>query len=87
MAKGDIYVATETFATEVEGVSQVIHAGLTRVREGHSLLKAFPDYFAPVDTSVDYDVEQATAEPGVKRGEQQPVQEQQSHRGETEKRG
>lgn len=70
MAKDDVYVATDTFATEINGVPQVIHEGITRVRAGHELLKRFPDWFAPVDTGVDYDVEQATAAPGEKRGEQ-----------------
>jgi hypothetical protein len=65
--KSDIYVATESFSIPIDGVVQQIHKGLTRVREGHPLLKAAPDYFAPIDTSVHYEMEQATAAPGEKR--------------------
>lgn len=89
MAKSDIYVATETFATEINGTPQVIHEGVTRVREGHDLLKRFPDWFAPADTGVDFDVEQATAAPGEKRGEQaaQSQEAAKSQSSQSEKRG
>jgi hypothetical protein len=64
---GDIFVANETFTIELSGQPQVIHKGITRVRQGHELLKRAPQYFDPIDLSVQYDVEQATAEPGEKR--------------------
>lgn len=71
MAKSDepdIYVATETFSADVDGTPQVIQKGITRVRRGHPLLKGREDLFAPIDLHVDYEVEQATAAPGEKRG-------------------
>lgn len=67
--QGDvIYVATETFACEVDGSPVIVHAGETRVREGHSLLDTYRQSFKPADSGVHFDVEQATAAPGEKRG-------------------
>lgn len=40
---GRIYVATETFSSAY--VAEVIHKGVTRVREGHVLLEMHPDSF------------------------------------------
>ncbi len=64
----DIYVATETFSADIGGSPQMIYKGITRVRAGHPLLKGREALFAPVENSVDYEVEQATAAPGEKRG-------------------
>jgi hypothetical protein len=64
-----VYVATETFVCEVEGAVHTITKGRTRVRAGHPVYVANPQYFEPVDAGVQYDVEQATADPGSKRGE------------------
>lgn len=64
---GVVYVALETFSAEIDGSPQMVYKGQTRVREGHPLLKGREALFAPVELSVDYDVEQATAEPGEKR--------------------
>ena len=63
-----IYVAKESFHCQIDGVDYAVRGGITRVRAGHALLKANPDYFEPVSSAVDYDVEQATAAPGEKRG-------------------
>lgn len=62
---GQIYVAKQTFTTEVDGTPVTVHAGITRVREGHALLKGRSELFEPI--LVQYDVEQATAKPGEKR--------------------
>lgn len=62
-----MFIATESFATEVDGVQQSIVAGTTRVWEGHELLKRFPDWFKPI--TAHFGVEQATAAPGEARGE------------------
>jgi len=64
MADG-IYIATNSFATHVDGKRVMVRKGVTRVREGHPLLKDNPDRFKPID--VQYDVEQATKAPGEKR--------------------
>jgi hypothetical protein len=39
-----------------------------KVRAGHPMLRTQGENFEPVDTTVHYDVEQATAAPGEKRG-------------------
>ena len=62
---GQVYEATETFQTTVDGTPVLVRKGLTRVRAGHSLVDSYPDYFQPI--SVDFDVERATAAPGEKR--------------------
>ena len=63
----EILVAKESFASEVDGELYTVNAGVTRVHGDHPLAKANPDFFEPVDQSVSYDVEQATASPGEKR--------------------
>lgn len=64
-----VWVARETFVCSLDGVQEVVHAGVTRVREGHRMLEAYRSYFEPVDTGVHYEVEQATSGPGEKRGD------------------
>jgi hypothetical protein len=67
---GQVYIATETGVTAaIDGVEYTFQKGVTRVREGHPLLRACPNCFAPDAESVTYDVEQATAAPGQKRGD------------------
>jgi hypothetical protein len=59
-----IFVATMSFDSEAGPAI----AGVTRVREGHKLLKLYPDWFEPLDASPAYqDVEAATAAPGETR--------------------
>lgn len=69
MARGKpedgIFVAKESFTTEVDGVPTIIRAGLDRVRAGHPLLEGREHLFEPL--TVQYDVEQATAAPGERR--------------------
>lgn len=66
---GRVFVARETFSwTDADGVPLIAHAGQTRVREGHPLLAGREHLFDPVEGQVHYDVEQATAAPGEKRG-------------------
>lgn len=63
-----IWVARESFNTNLKDGTQVtVVAGRTRVREGHELLKGREMMFEPL--VVDYEIEQATAAPGEKRGE------------------
>lgn len=64
--EGRLYVATESFTTEIDGQPVTIRQGVDRVREGHRLMQGREHLFelAPVD----YDVEQMTAAPGERRG-------------------
>ena len=66
MASSDIYIANETFATELDGQSIIVQKDVTRVRAGHPLLKGKKDLFTLL--TVQFDVEQATAKPGEQRG-------------------
>ncbi len=66
--KGDVYVANESGSAEVDGETLTFTKGVTRVRVGHPLLKGREHLFDPIEMTVHYDVEQATAAPGEKRG-------------------
>jgi hypothetical protein len=66
--KGAVYVATESGSANVNGEEILFTKGVTRVRQGHPLLKGRAQYFAKVDDSVHYEWESATAAPGEKRG-------------------
>jgi hypothetical protein len=62
--QASIYVATMSFASE----SGDAIAGVTRIREGHKLLKMYPDWFEPLEgLPVSDEVEAATAAPGESR--------------------
>lgn len=63
----EFYVATQSGVTEIKGESYTYMKDVTRVRAGHPLLEAAPDYFKPVDDHIHHDVEAATAKPGEKR--------------------
>jgi hypothetical protein len=68
-AEGDVFVATESFSTDIDGVPTAVHKGVTRVRAGHELVERYPEFFERADDSPTYEVEQATKAPGEKRGE------------------
>lgn len=57
----DVYVARESFVTDLDGERITVRKGKTRVREGHPLLRGREHLFKPVD--VQYDVETARQEP------------------------
>jgi hypothetical protein len=65
----DVYVPKDTIVVyDEEGVSHVLKRGRSRLRAGHPFLEqAGLDNFELLP--VDYDVEQATAHPGEKRGD------------------
>lgn len=63
----DILIAVESGIAHVGGEECVVRRGITRARRGHPLVAATPNWWKPID--VHYDVEQATAAPGEKRGE------------------
>lgn len=65
----DIFVARETFVCALNGEQITVQAGVTRVRAGHPLVETYANYFEPADTDLHFDVEQATAAPGEKRGQ------------------
>ncbi|HEX7100002.1 MAG TPA: hypothetical protein VF377_12255 [Acidimicrobiia bacterium] len=65
-AAPEIYVARSTGVIKIDGKVVTYTAGQTRVRAGHPLLKAVPAKFKPLD--LHYDLEDATATPGRKRG-------------------
>jgi len=69
--RGGVYVATTSGSAEIKGQVYPFTKDVTRVREGHALLKLFAgtDTFKPVGDDVHYDVEKATRAPGEKRGE------------------
>jgi hypothetical protein len=53
MAQGDIWVATEAAQVTVGGQEMALIPGQTTVREGHPVLKQFPDWFKPFEPSYD----------------------------------
>jgi hypothetical protein len=65
-ANGEIFVAKQSFTTELDGVPISVYGGQTRVRAGHPLLQGREALFEPL--KVHYDVEAATAAPGETRG-------------------
>lgn len=65
---GRVYVARESGSAEVDGESLAFVKGVTRVREGHPLLKGREGLFELADERVHYEVEAASAAPGEKRG-------------------
>lgn len=66
---GRVFVARESGSAEVDGEQYSFVKGVTRVREGHPLLKGREHVFSPVDEVVHYEWESATAAPGEKRGD------------------
>jgi hypothetical protein len=61
-----MYVARESFYAVVNGERTMIHGGIDLVAAGHPILKRYPGMFVPAP--VRFDVEQATAAPGERRG-------------------
>lgn len=62
-AGGALYVARESFSTEHEGAPVAIVKGVTRVREGHPILKGREDFFELIEPHFE------VAAPGEPRGE------------------
>ena len=65
--QGRVFVPREDFTTEIDGQPVTFKRGLTRVREGHPAILGREGLFE--EMIVDYDIEQATANPGERRGE------------------
>ena len=67
-AKPNYYRAKEGFGAMVDGELVHVAAGEI-VSQGHPIMKRREDHFEPVENFGRFDVEQATAAPGEKRGE------------------
>jgi hypothetical protein len=67
MMKIDLYEARESFVTMLDGEQVAVSRG-DLVRKGHPLLKGRDELFRPAEGYIRFDVEQATAAPGEKRG-------------------
>lgn len=71
MARGksepQVYVAKESGSAEVDGDVITFVKGQTRIRAGHAILKQLPNFFEPADEHLNYEVEDASAGPDVKR--------------------
>lgn len=65
--KVDLYVANQSAATVVDGEEVWVKQG-DLVRAGHPILEDRDWLFDPAEGYVRFDVEQAEAKPGVKRG-------------------
>ena len=65
---GQIYVAKTSGVASVKDYGEIVFtAGVTRIREGHPILKQIGHYFEPL--TIQYDLEDTSAAPGEKRGE------------------
>jgi hypothetical protein len=64
MAAAKLVVARESFSTTVDGREVLVNAG-TRVHATHSLAKAHPQLFGPVEPEAD--LEQPTAKRSTRR--------------------
>jgi len=69
---GAIWVAKDSGIASVPGYGEITFiAGVTRIREGHPILKQIGHYFEPL--TIQYDLEDTSAAPGDKRGEPEPA--------------
>ena len=68
--RAEIFRAKSGFSYDDENGSPVTVNRGDLVRRGHPVLKGRDELFEPVDNKVRFDVEEATAEPGAKRGPQ-----------------
>lgn len=58
-----MYVAAESGACELDGGIIIVHRDVTRVDEGHALIKKYPELFKPLEAH--YRVETARQEEKV----------------------
>lgn len=64
----DVMVAIQSGSAEIDGVEVSFERDRTRVARGSALAKAQPHAFAQADEGLAFEIEQATAAPGEKRG-------------------
>jgi hypothetical protein len=67
--KSDYYRCKESFVAVHDGDQISVPAGEI-VRAGHPIMKRREELFEPIESFGRFDVEQATAAPGEKRGEE-----------------
>lgn len=67
---GDIYEAKDTFQGSLDDGTTVFVTKGERVRDGHPIVRKWPSLFQPL--TIQYDIEDASADPGVRRGEPGP---------------
>lgn len=67
LTDSEILVAADSGVITVDGTEYQFTKDVTRIRSSHPAVKAAPHLFKKLE--VHYDVEQATAAPGEKRGE------------------
>lgn len=63
----DMLIAIESGVAMVGNTEYSFRRGVTRVRAGHPLAKACPQFFEPIKAH--YEIETMTAAPGERRGE------------------
>ena len=68
-AEGRILVAKESFTHTFQGAVHVFVEGQSRVREGHPVLRGIEHLFEPIRPQPGYEIEDASAAPGSKRGQ------------------
>lgn len=66
-APAGVYEAKDSFQGTLDDGSEVFVNKGERVRDGHAIVRKWPTLFQPL--TVQYDIEDASAEPGVKRSE------------------
>ena len=62
-----VFICTESFWANVNGVSELFTEGRTLVSEDSDIYRRFPDKFKPAEAQYRSDVEQATGGPGERR--------------------
>jgi hypothetical protein len=73
--KADLYQAKESFVTMLDDEPTQVSKG-DLVRAGHPLLKGRDELFEPAEGYIRFDVEEATAAPGRKRGDTEQLEEE-----------
>lgn len=64
-----VMVAKSTYWTELDGVPVRVDKGRTRARASHPIVTNNPENWEPAFKDLEYDVEDASAQPGMRRGE------------------
>ncbi len=60
-----VFVPTDSFTADLDGIPTTFEMDVTRVREGHPIIDRYPHLFREIQ--VDYEWETATDRPGEER--------------------